>query len=94
MSLVGPRPERPEFTCQFVEEHPDYDRRHAVRAGLTGYAQIHGWRGYTSLEHRLEHDLYYIDHWSLSLDIYVLLVTVFRGWTERTRIGVGRRNST
>src|SRR5207244_7669115 len=58
MSLVGPRPERPEFTRGFGKEYPDYYRRHAVRGGLTGYAQIHGWRGYTSLEGRLLRDLY------------------------------------
>lgn len=88
MSLVGPRPERPEFTREFRKEHEHYDVRHSVRCGLTGYAQIHGWRGYTSLEERLRHDLYYVRHWSLKLDAYVLLLTVFRGWSERTRRGV------
>jgi putative colanic acid biosysnthesis UDP-glucose lipid carrier transferase len=85
MSLVGPRPERPEFTREFRKEHPGYDIRHLVRPGITGYAQIHGWRGYTSLEERLRHDFYYVRNWSLGLDVYVLLMTLVRGWSERTR---------
>ena len=85
MSLVGPRPERPEFTREFRKEHKDYDVRHSVRAGLSGYAQIHGWRGYTSLEERLRHDLYYVHHWSLQLDAYIIFMTLFRGWSEKTR---------
>jgi lipopolysaccharide/colanic/teichoic acid biosynthesis glycosyltransferase len=88
MSLVGPRPERPEFTSEFCEEYPDYDLRHVVKAGLTGYAQVHGWRGYTGLEERLQHDLYYVNHWSLSLDVYVLILTLLRGWRETTSMGV------
>ena len=58
-----------------------------MRPGLTGYAQIHGWRGYTSLEERLRHDLYYVGNWSLGLDLYVLVMTLFRGWSEKTRLG-------
>ena len=88
MSLVGPRPERPEFTREFRKEHEHYDLRHVVRSGLTGYAQIHGWRGYTSLEERLRHDFYYVQNWSLSLDVYIVLMTLVRGWSERTRKGV------
>ena len=88
MSLVGPRPERPEFTREFRREHDNYDLRHVVRSGLTGYAQIHGWRGYTSLEERLRHDLYYVRNWSLHLDLYIVVMTLLRGWSERTRNGV------
>jgi len=87
MSLVGPRPERPEFTREFRKEHLNYDVRHIVRPGITGYAQIHGWRGYTSLEHRLQHDLYYVQNWSFRLDLYIVVMTVFRGWSEKTRRG-------
>ena len=88
MSLVGPRPERPEFTREFRKEHPGYDFRHTVRPGITGYAQIHGWRGYTSLEDRLRHDAYYIRNWSVVLDVYILAMTLIRGWSQRTRHGV------
>ena len=88
MSLVGPRPERPEFTLKFSSEYPEYDQRHMVRGGLTGYAQIHGWRGYTGLEERLRHDLHYVRHWSVRLDLYIMLMTVLRGWSERIRTGV------
>jgi exopolysaccharide biosynthesis polyprenyl glycosylphosphotransferase len=90
MSLVGPRPERPEFTREFRYDHEHYEVRHCVRPGLTGYAQIHGWRGYTSIEERLRHDLYYVRNWSLWLDFYVLILTLTRGWSERTRKGVPR----
>jgi len=87
MSLVGPRPERPEFVREFRAELPGYDLRHSVRCGLTGYAQIHGWRGDTSLEERLRHDLFYIRHWSLWMDARILLLTVVHGWSVRTRNG-------
>jgi lipopolysaccharide/colanic/teichoic acid biosynthesis glycosyltransferase len=88
MSLVGPRPERPEFTREFRKEHRGYDVRHTVRVGLTGYAQIHGWRGYTSLEDRLRHDIYYVHNWSLLLDAYILAMTVIRGGSEKTTQGM------
>jgi Undecaprenyl-phosphate glucose phosphotransferase len=83
MSLVGPRPERPTLIEQFRREVPGYMLRHKVRAGLTGWAQIHGWRGNTSLHERLEHDIYYIQNWSLSLDLRILLATLWRGWRDR-----------
>jgi lipopolysaccharide/colanic/teichoic acid biosynthesis glycosyltransferase len=88
MSLVGPRPERPELTREFRKEHRGYDIRHSVRVGITGFAQIHGWRGYSSLEERLRHDIYYVRNWSLALDAYILMMTLWRGWSERTRSGV------
>jgi lipopolysaccharide/colanic/teichoic acid biosynthesis glycosyltransferase len=87
MSLVGPRPERPEFTREFRKEHRTYDIRHTVRAGITGYSQVHGWRGYTSVEERLRHDIHYVRNWSLTLDFYILLMTILRGWSEKTRSG-------
>ncbi len=83
MSLVGPRPERPVFIEQFRRELPGYMLRHKVRAGLTGWAQIHGWRGNTSLHERLEHDIYYIQNWSPGLDIRILLLTLWRVWRQR-----------
>lgn len=76
MSLVGPRPERPCFVDAFNAEHADYDLRHAVPVGLTGWAQVHGWRGKTSLRKRIQYDLDYIDHWSIWLDLKTLLMTV------------------
>ncbi|NBT57663.1 undecaprenyl-phosphate glucose phosphotransferase [bacterium] len=80
MSLVGPRPERPVFVEHFRDQVPKYMLRHKVRSGITGWAQIHGWRGNTSLEERINHDLFYIKNWSLLLDIKILVLTVFRGF--------------
>ncbi len=79
MSLVGPRPERPEFIREFRSKVPGYMLRHKVKAGITGWAQINGWRGNTSLERRIQHDLYYIENWSLKLDLKILILTPFRG---------------
>ena len=79
MSLVGPRPERPQFVQQFRAEFPHYMLRHKVRAGMTGWAQVHGWRGNTSIRMRIEHDLYYIENWSLLLDVKILFMTVVHG---------------
>ena len=76
MSLVGPRPERPVFVEQFRESVPDYDLRHSVPGGMTGWAQVHGWRGRTSLRKRIQYDLDYIQRWSFWLDFRVLLMTV------------------
>jgi len=79
MSVVGPRPERPQFVEQFRAEFPQYMLRHKVRAGMTGWAQVHGWRGNTSIRMRIEHDLYYIENWSLMLDMKILFMTLVHG---------------
>ena len=76
MSLVGPRPERPIFVDGFREALPDYDLRHSVPVGMTGWAQVHGWRGRTSLRKRIQYDLDYIRRWSFWLDIRILFMTV------------------
>lgn len=78
MSLVGPRPERPAYIDEFRHEVPGYMLRHKVRAGMTGWAQVHGWRGDTSIHERVEHDLYYIQQWSFWLDMRILFMTLFR----------------
>jgi Undecaprenyl-phosphate glucose phosphotransferase len=83
MSLVGPRPERPEFVSTFKEKFPQYMLRHRVRAGITGWAQVHGWRGNTSLSKRIEYDLYYIENWSVGLDVKILWLTVKWGFTHK-----------
>ena len=83
MSVIGPRPERPEFVEQFRAELPNYMLRHKVRAGITGWAQVHGWRGDTSLRKRLQFDLYYITHWTPWLDLRILWMTVFHGIFHR-----------
>jgi exopolysaccharide biosynthesis polyprenyl glycosylphosphotransferase len=83
MSLVGPRPERPPFVAQFRERIPQYMRRHRVKSGITGWAQVNGWRGNTSIEKRIEHDIYYIENWSLLLDLKILILTLFRGFGQK-----------
>ncbi|MDP7672523.1 MAG: sugar transferase, partial [Vicinamibacterales bacterium] len=79
MSLVGPRPERPYFVEKFKHRFPQYMLRHKVKAGMTGWAQVNGWRGNTSIEKRIEFDLYYIENWSVALDFKILWLTVVRG---------------
>jgi Undecaprenyl-phosphate glucose phosphotransferase len=79
MSLVGPRPERPFFVEQFKQRFPQYMLRHKVKAGMTGWAQVNGWRGNTSIEKRIEYDLYYIENWSVSLDLKIMWLTVVKG---------------
>ena len=79
MSLVGPRPERPYFVEKFRDEVPLYMRKHRVRPGITGWAQVNGWRGDTSILERIKCDLYYIENWSLALDIKILFLTLVRG---------------
>lgn len=80
MSLVGPRPERPRFVEKFKEEIPRYMIKHQVRPGLTGWAQVNGLRGDTSIQKRVEYDLYYIENWTLGLDIRILFLTLFKGF--------------
>lgn len=83
MSLVGPRPERPFFVEKFREEIPRYMVKHQVRPGMTGWAQVNGYRGDTSIRKRIDCDLYYIENWTFSLDIKILFLTVFRGFINK-----------
>ena len=83
MSLVGPRPERPQFVEKFKEEIPRYMVKHQVRPGITGLAQIKGYRGDTSIRKRIEYDLYYIENWSLWFDIKILFLTIFKGFVNK-----------
>ena len=82
MSVVGPRPERPSLIEGFRREIPGYMLRHKTKAGITGWAQVHGWRGDTSLTKRIEYDLYYIQNWSLWLDLKIVVMTVFKGFVH------------
>jgi Undecaprenyl-phosphate glucose phosphotransferase len=82
MSIVGPRPERPYFVEQFKHRIPQYMLRHKVKAGITGWAQVNGWRGNTSLEKRIEYDLYYIENWSVGLDFKIMWLTLVRGFQK------------
>lgn len=83
MSLVGPRPERPQYVEQFRQEIPGYMIRHKFKAGITGWAQINGWRGDTSIEKRIECDLWYIKNWSFWLDISILFMTFWKGFVNK-----------
>ena len=83
MSLVGPRPERPFFVEKFREEIPRYMIKHQVRPGMTGWAQINGYRGNTSIRKRIEYDLYYIENWTLGFDIKILFLTIFKGFINK-----------
>lgn len=80
MSLIGPRPERPYYVEKFKDEIPKYMVKHQVRPGITGWAQVNGWRGDTSIEKRIECDIYYIENWSLTLDIKIIFLTFFNGF--------------
>jgi Undecaprenyl-phosphate glucose phosphotransferase len=83
MSIVGPRPERPHFVEQFRHRIPQYMLRHKVKAGLTGWAQVNGWRGNTPLEKRIEYDLYYIENWSVRLDLKIMWLTIVKGFFHK-----------
>ena len=83
MSLVGPRPERPFFVEKFREEIPRYMVKHQVRPGLTGWAQVNGLRGDSSIKKRIEYDIYYIENWTVSFDIKILFLTFFKGFINK-----------
>lgn len=83
MSIVGPRPERPVFIEQFKNEIPDYMKKHLVKAGITGWAQINGWRGDTDLKKRVEHDIYYIENWSIWFDLKIIFLTLLKGFVNK-----------
>jgi putative colanic acid biosysnthesis UDP-glucose lipid carrier transferase len=83
MSLVGPRPERPDFVEVFKDQVPNYMKKHMVKAGITGWAQVNGWRGDTDLNRRIEHDLYYIQHWSVWFDLEIAVRTILTGFINK-----------
>ena len=83
MSLIGPRPERPLFVEKFKEEIPRYMIKHQVRPGITGWAQVNGYRGDTSIKKRIEYDLYYIENWSMVFDFKILFLTFFKGFINK-----------
>jgi len=83
MSLVGPRPERPQFVEKFSQEIPRYRVKHQVRPGLTGWAQVNGYRGDTSIRKRIDYDLYYIENWTFGFDIRIIFLTIFKGFVNK-----------
>jgi len=83
MSVVGPRPERPHFVSKFLNEVARYNNRHALKVGITGWAQVNGWRGNTSIEKRVEYDLYYLQNWSFAFDLQIIVMTIFSGLINR-----------
>ena len=80
---MGPRPERPVFVSEFKEKIPDYMKKHLVKAGITGWAQVNGWRGDTDLNSRIEYDLHYIENWSVWFDIKIILLTLVKGFVHK-----------
>jgi Undecaprenyl-phosphate glucose phosphotransferase len=83
MSVVGPRPERPVLVQRFMQSVGNYNTRHFLKVGITGWAQVNGWRGDTSIEKRVEYDLYYVRHWTLAFDLWIVLMTFFRGFSNK-----------
>ena len=93
MSLVGPRPERPQFVEKFKEEIPRYMVKHQVRPGLTGWAQVNGLRGDSSIKKRIEYDIYYIENWTLGFDIKIILMTFFTGFINKNETSRKRKKT-
>jgi lipopolysaccharide/colanic/teichoic acid biosynthesis glycosyltransferase len=83
MSVVGPRPERPYFVDKFLGEVRRYNHRHSLKVGITGWAQVCGWRGDTSIEKRIEYDLYYLQNWTFAFDLRILAMTVLSALTRK-----------
>jgi lipopolysaccharide/colanic/teichoic acid biosynthesis glycosyltransferase len=83
MSFVGPRPERPVFVKDFRDKYPKYMLRHKVKSGITGWAQVHGLRQDTSMKKRIEYDFYYIQNWSIGLDLKIMWKTFRKGFVDR-----------
>ena len=83
MSVVGPRPERPVLVQRFMQSVGNYNTRHYLKVGITGWAQVNGWRGDTSIEKRVEYDLYYVRNWTLAFDLFIVVLTLFRGFTDK-----------
>jgi lipopolysaccharide/colanic/teichoic acid biosynthesis glycosyltransferase len=83
MSVVGPRPERPHFVHKFLQEVTRYNNRHALKVGITGWAQVNGLRGDTSIEKRVAYDLYYLQNWSFMFDLRIILMTIVSGLINR-----------
>jgi lipopolysaccharide/colanic/teichoic acid biosynthesis glycosyltransferase len=83
MSVVGPRPERPYFVRKFQDDVAQYNTRHYLKVGITGWAQVNGWRGDTSIAKRVEHDLYYLRNWSLWFDLKIIWLTLWRGFFSK-----------
>lgn len=83
MSVVGPRPERPILVQRFMQTVGNYNTRHFLKVGITGWAQVNGWRGDTSIEKRIEYDLYYMRHWTLGFDLLIVILTLVRGFTNK-----------
>jgi Undecaprenyl-phosphate glucose phosphotransferase len=83
MSLIGPRPERPHFVEKFREEIPEYMIKHHVRPGMTGWAQVNGWRGNTSIQKRIEYDIYYVENWTVILDLKIFFMTLIKGFVNK-----------
>jgi Undecaprenyl-phosphate glucose phosphotransferase len=84
MSIVGPRPERPHFVHKFLQDVARYNNRHSLKVGITGWAQVNGWRGDTSIEKRIEYDLYYLQNWSLSFDVRIIVMTIMMGLINKS----------